>query len=610
LTTTAFSQVSQPTISTPESSTRSRLMMGGFALLILAIYSCPFCLDARATGRQLPPLFAPDLYLYLNFSNMKPLSPDTTLNPWYGISVSSSTILYKKFGLSFLVFHWFWRAVGSDWFLTVFLWNLVWVLLIFTFGVELFSRLGCDRHPPLLFGSLGLLLLVDLQSLPAVALAWLHFPSFGGFESVTLPYMRSFFPQVAIPLVLLYITLQIKVLGETNSRHWGLMALTQAVALAVFPYAALLMAGITAVVVLVSCCSPKIVVNYKHLILFVIVCGLTDFAYLLSVGTVLDTGGPSRTALLHFDLLLFLHLLKSKTLLLLVGATIAAAVVGDKSRPHVKWTAVASGSTTGLLLVGDAFISPKLLISGHGLYFVHTVLVILLVTMATSILASTKTGPKLLSAVLVVIAGFFVMHGALAARGTYLQFLRFNASQAKVAGLLESAGLGNNDLVIADARFVDSTPCWVPLLSSSAVLFCRNAEFVLAPEQKKNIQQYREAIYLYLTGHDTIWLEKTLSPAGSVEAQRPLSLIQSNTLLEGPHRDAALLEIRDVLSPMLARIEAQDPDTVRFFRQYRTILVIDASERPMFLTSRLGSYLQLTRSERVGDVVLSWYNPL
>jgi hypothetical protein len=351
-----------------------------------------------------------------------------------------------------------------------------------------------------------------------------------------------------------------------------------------------------------------VVVNYKHVILFAIVCGLTDLAYLLSGGTVLNAGGPNSTALLHFDSLLLLHLVKSKTLLLVIGTTIAVAMTGDKSRPHVKWTALALGSATGLLLVADAFISPGLLISAH-VYFVHTVLVILLVTIATNVLESGTTNGKVTSGVFVAVGGFFVILGVLAAAGTYAKSLQLNATQAEVASLLKSAGLGSSDLVIAKARPVDSTPCWLPLLSSASVLFCRDAELVLAPDQEKDIQQYRNAMYLYLTGYDTSSLEKALSPTGSIEEQKSIASVQDNFVLEGPHRDAALIETRNALIPMLSGVETHDPEAVHFFRQYKTILVIDSAERPIFLTSRLDSFLHLARSERVGDIVLSWYNP-
>jgi hypothetical protein len=583
-------------------------MTGVFALIILVIYACPFYLHVRSTGRQLPPLLAADLYTYLNLSNLRQVSPDTTLNPWYGVPVPSSTILYKKFGLSFLIFHWLWRAVGSNWFLAVLLWNLVWILLIFAASLELFRRIGCDRHPLLLLGSSGLLLLMDLQSLPAVVSAWLHFPSLGRFESFTLPYMRTFFPQVAIPLVLLYLSLQIKVLGEANSRPWVLMAVIQSVAFAVFPYASLLMAGITAAVMLVSNRSHKLFINYKHLAGFGIVCTLIDIAY-MSYSGVSQPAAATRTAMLHFDGSLLLHLVKSKTLFLLIGTTIAASVLGARDRPQVKWTVTALGAATGLLLVADAFVSPGLQVSNHGTYFVHMALAILLVTVATGTLARIQKFPRFLSNMLVVIICFLITHGALTARGTYARFLPFNAAQAEAAGGLESEDLEQNDLVIANARFVDDTTSWIPLLSSATVLFCRNAEFLLTAEQENNIQQYREAIYLYLTGHDRVRLDRALSPAGSIKEQKFLSLTQRRQLLEGPHRDSALVEMRNGLGAFLSRIENQDPDTVRFFRKYARILVIDTAERPTFVASRLENYLQITRSERGRDIVFSWYKP-
>jgi hypothetical protein len=57
--------------------------------------------------------------------------------------------------------------------------------------------------------------------------AWLHFPAVSRFGEIGLPYIRSFSPQVALPILLLYLGLLILALQKRNWILWATMAALQ-----------------------------------------------------------------------------------------------------------------------------------------------------------------------------------------------------------------------------------------------------------------------------------------------------------------------------------------------------------------------------------------------
>src|SRR6516165_10106227 len=62
-------------------------LFGSIVLAIVAIYVFPFLATTSAVGAtDVPPLFAPDLSLYLNLSNLQFTGEGDFIDPYYGIA--------------------------------------------------------------------------------------------------------------------------------------------------------------------------------------------------------------------------------------------------------------------------------------------------------------------------------------------------------------------------------------------------------------------------------------------------------------------------------------------------------------------------------------------
>lgn len=588
------------------SAALGRAWLAALLLVILVLYLYPLAATRAHLGPSpLPPLFAPDLYLYLNVSNLQAVGQHVVANPWYGLPAPEAASGYGKFGLSFRVFRGLLHLLGNSWWIAVALWTALWTFLICLAVVWLLRRLLPEGSGLLLGVSTALLLLVDLRALPSLPSAWLHLPSLRGFEGLAVPYVRSFFPQVVIPLVLVYVGLQMSVLRERRWKVWLGMGAIQWLAFVVFPYAMLLMAVTTGIILLLGLLARRLQLGYAQFAGFGALCALLDAAYLVHLGS----GGVSAGPLIALQPALLLHLLLSKTLGLVVLVTALVCVVRAE-QAEVKWTLVSLGSATVLLLLGEGVLSPALQISHHTLYFVHTVVGIQLAYLLGALYpAAARRVPRIRWAAAILLAGM-LLHGALVARGNYRTFLTFNQAQKEEANILVPLNLQADDLVIADARYVDDTSCWLPLVSRARVLFCRNAEFALAPEELESVQDRRLAFYLYFSGWDEARVSQLLSPEMPSSQQDFLSLTQERLALEGPERAAALAALKSRLLPALASIENRDPAAQQFLRQSNRVVVIYQAEDPTFSRARLESYFQITGQQQVGNSVLLWCKPL
>jgi hypothetical protein len=573
-----------------------------FAILVLYLYPL-LATRAHLGPSSLPPLFAPDFYFYLSASDLQTVAPHTVANPWYGVPVPEAATGYGKFGLSFVLFGGLRHLLGNSWWAAVAVWTALWTLLIYLAAVWLTRRLMPKESGLLLLGlSTALLMLVDLHTLPALLSAWLHLPTLHGFEVLTLPYVRPFFPQVVTPLVLAYVGLQIDALGDRRWKPWLLMAGVQLLAFALFPYAMLLMAVTTGTTLLMAQLTRRLRPGYVQIAGFGVLCALLDAAYLLHGGSrAVSTGGP----MVALQPALLLHLAFSKTLWFVVVLTALVCLLRAE-RAEVRWTLVSLGGATALLLVADGVLSPGLQVAHHTLYFVHTVLGIQLAYLLGALYPSAvRRVPRIRWAA----GGFLIgilLHGALAAHGNYRAFLPFNQAQKEKADILLLLNLQADDLVIADARFVDDTSCWLPLLSRARVLFCRNAEFALVPEDENRVQRLRQALYLYFAGRDPAWVDQVLSPAGDPSEQNFLSLTLERLVLEGPQRASALASLKSLVDSRLTLVEQGDPSARLLFGSSRRILVLDRAGDPVFARSRLARYLRVEQEERRGDYVVLW----
>ncbi len=197
----------------------------------------------------------------------------------------------------------------------------------------------------------------------------------------------------------------------------------------------------------------------------------------------------------------------------------------------------------------------------------------------------------------------------LIAYSTYVQFLPANAGVAELAGILQSDLPQASDLVIASSQLVDDDCAWVPLVSSSRVLFCRNAQVLLSPEQNQQIQRFRQALYLYFTNKDAAWVEHILDdPNAITELTRLMFLGQVTT--DAADRKKGIDAVRTELLPLLGKAEDKDPEVRAFFSRYRRVLVIDNVAKPYFSDSRLSAYLKIENQQALGELLILNCSPI
>ncbi|MGA7077077.1 MAG: hypothetical protein WBY61_00040, partial [Terriglobales bacterium] len=316
-------------------------------LFTLAVYSYPALATLAKTGfTELPPIFAADLDLYLLISKLTTPSPAAIVNPYYGIEVPPNATSHLKFRLAFLLFRCFYALLGGHLWLALFVWNLFWWGLLCWIALWLFEKFLPDNSILLVALGLGLLMWSNFGLLKPLFMAWLHLPSLQGFENVGLAYARPFFPQLPIPLVLAYLGLQMSLLRAERLRIWIGMALLQFLAFAIFPYATLMMAGITLVVTVWLLVAHLQSVPWRSLIAYGTFCAAVDFLY-LRFGTI--TADPqTHPSIFHIELEEVPHLIGGMWIILAL-LTLATALVPNLPA-KIKCPLVGLGLTNLILL--------------------------------------------------------------------------------------------------------------------------------------------------------------------------------------------------------------------------------------------------------------------
>ncbi len=272
-------------------------------MLVLGIYSYPALRTTRVTSsRVLPPISAPDLSLYLNISGIKTTSDGRVIDPYYGVPVSTARMGYLKFRLAFILFEYLHILLHTNLWWTLFLWNLFWWGFLCALAVWFFQQFLPDPSPVVVLAGIAFLMFFNFGILQGELAAWAHLPSWRGFQSVELAYIRPFFPQIPVPLLLLYLGLQIRALQKKSGWLWAAMAATQFVAFMIFPYAMLMMAGITAVSFVGQLVSRREPIPWLTLAAYALVCGLADLLFFFHGSRLSRTGAPGQYALIHLDL--------------------------------------------------------------------------------------------------------------------------------------------------------------------------------------------------------------------------------------------------------------------------------------------------------------------
>ena len=596
------------TLDTRRSSSKNRLFSLGMILLVLGIYSYPAIQTTATTGsRVLPPISAPDLSLYLNISKIQTVNPDTVVDPYYGVTAPVARMGYLKFHAAFALFSQLSQILRGNLWWTLLLWNLFWWALLCVIAIWFFENFLPDQSPEAVIAGLAFLMFFNFGILQGQLGAWMHIRSAQAFRSVEFPFIRPFFPQVPIPLVLLYLGLQIRALQKKTWRLWAAMSLTQLLAFMVFPYAMLMMAGISAVAIVGQLISRTKSVPWVTIAIYAAACALGDLIFFFHGSGITRTGAPGQYSLIHLDLSVLPHRIGGMWLVL--AALTALVFVVRDSAPEVKWSLVGLGLTNLFLLAGDALFSETALqVSHHGGYFVQLTATVLFVFVASAGTRYFANRSGALRFVLGAIIVFLVLNGILIARATYQVFLPYNQEDAQLTRALQSDSVGTDDLVIARSVLVDDDCAWVPLASSAHSLYCRSAQVLLSPEQNQQIQRFRQGLYLYFTNKDRNWVEHVLDDPNAVtELTRLMFLGQVTTDLA--ERKKGIEAVRAELLPVLDRAERNDPEVRSFFSRYRRILVVDNTAHPDFSSSRLSEYLKIEKEQTIGNLLIRTYRP-
>ncbi len=576
--------------------------------VVLTVYSYPYLATTRTLkSRQVPFSFAADLSLYLNLGQLSSAGNQPVLNPYYGTPMHVGVFGYLTFDLAFRIFGWIEHLLNYNLWCAVLIWNWLWWIAIYAGAFWFFRLVLPEEASPVLWLGMSLLFFFNFGVLKALLFAWLHFPSWAGFEALSLPYIRTFFPPIPVGLLLLYLSLQIRALRVSTWYEWAGMCGLQACAFAMFPYATLMMAGSTFIVTLACIRSLLPISLLKRIVPYGVACAVIDCAFLLRR---LAPGGEHDS---QFSLFSFRpsHIvdLTGGALILLILLTIATTVIAPIRSREAKWTLVGLGLSNIFLMLADAVFAPSLLLSPHGAYFLHCTIALQVTYLIAAAFASQKraprwTRPACIAATVFVTIIFVTINGAMLAIGNYRSSLPENREAADLARALTSFKIDNGDLIIARADTVDDLCAWVPLLHRGTVLFCRSAQYELADSERRGFHRLRQALYLYFTGKDSRWVDGVVNDPAALTAQDRLAFAGEISVSDKETLDRGKREIMTELLPKLASVEQRQDQAKLFFQPYPSILVVDDASHPLFVKDRLLSYLSIESEERSGNFVL------
>lgn len=570
--------------------------------IVLVIYCYPSLKTRWLLGpTPLPPSMAPDLTLYLNLSNLTTLPGARVLNPYYLIPVPASGSAYLKFRLGPVLFNDLNEMLGRHLWLAMFTWNLLWWLLLCVPALWLFQRFKpLDLYIEV--AGLWLLTLVNLGMAKVLIAAWIH-ASASSFQNVGLPFMRAFSPQIPIPLLLGYLGLQIGVLRGNRVYGWAGMAALQLLALATFPYATLMMVGITLTSALWMLSNDR--GAWPRPLAYAAVCAVLDGAFLRRGSMNLY---ESHASVFHLQLGLLPHLAGGVWLLLCL-LTIAT-VLSKTLPPEIKWPLIGLGAINLSLMLGDAVIPATfLLLSHHAGYFANTTAAVLLTFLAGGAAVRFREKAPRMRVAICILLGVLALNGMLVAEETYRKFLPLNRQQAGLTRLLNSLPQAAGDLFIARSLVVDDACGWSALLSRAPVLFCTDAEIMLTPPQNRDIQRVRQALYLYFSGKDSSYLQRIINDANPAGPMFQLGLWAEAVSSSKEEQNSGLRTIQQDLLPDLERVESHDVAVFDFLRQFRRVIVLDDLQNPAFPPDRLASFLERQEERRVDNWVAVSFTP-
>lgn len=576
-----------------------RLVIYGIAIVfVLAVYSYPTLKTRSVTGSdRLPGITAPDLGLYLSLSSLEQPRPGVVLNPYYHVEVPASGAGFLKFRLGPALFGRLTRLMSGHMWFSLVAWNLIWWALACIAAIWLFARFLPDPSVELVLAAFSMLMFFNFGSMREEITGWLHFPAMSRFAEIGLPYIRPFSPQVALPILLVYVGLQIVALQKKVRFAWAAMVLLQWFACATFPYCTLMMAGITAIAALADMVTRKQSSAWRAVVLYGIACATVDSIFIFSGAPVFRSGSSGEAPLFHFQAgVLPIQMGK---LWILLGVLSGLVVFSRKLAPEVRWSLAGLGVTNMAMLLGDAFVpGPPLFLTNHASYFEHATIVVLLTFVVGAIVSKAGHPRAPLRLVLVLATCFFCVNGVLLAESGYRRTLPANREQAEMVKWFERGQVAADDLVISQYDACG----WVPFLAKAQVLFCRNAQAMLTPQQNRDLQRDREAWYLYFNGKDSEWLESVVSDPNSVHRLENYGMYGEVSSYLGEQRTRQVAYVRGQLRPLLESIGRHDPAAVGFLRPFKRVWILQDKHAPVFVRDRLSDYMDIHSEETSGSL--------
>ncbi len=571
-------------------------------LAVLSVYNFPYLATTVALqSKQVPPSFAADLSLYLNVSTIG----SSHVNPYFGNVFQTTEMGYMTFDIAFKLLGLVKKMADDDLWWTILIWNLFWWTAAGVGALWLLRLSFPDQGKLHLSMAMSLLFFFNFGIIKTLLLAWLRFPSLVGFDGLTLPHIRTVFPQTPLVLMFFYMALQIRALQSWRWYDWAGMCFVQAMAFGMFPYATLTMAGITFVAALADLAMQPRSVRLGTVAAYAALCALVDIAFL----QLRLSGGAKHLALIVFRPSRALEIAGGGSLLLM-SLTLLVAILPSVGSRGTKWTIFGLGFTNALLVFGDTVFSPALLVSHHGGYFIHTTIALEIVYLVSAAYSRFGCGSPWLRAACLATVVFATANGLILAFAGYRYFLPQNSDTNDLALALRSQDVAKGDLVIARAKSVDDFCSWVTLLSPAKVLFCRSAQYELSGEEKRGVYRLRQAFYLYFIGRNDRGIEQVATGFTDVAEQDRLAFSGEVNPSDKQRWDEAMTSIRTDLVPLLSQVEHRDGRIQRFFSPYRQILIVDQATEPAFVRERLSLYFKIESESRSNGFVFLRCKPL
>jgi hypothetical protein len=561
-------------------------------LLTGAIYALPWIAASSGNRAGLPAIFGADFYAYLNFSHVFTVSGFPDHDPWYGVPIQPK-FGHSTFRGAFVLFGVARSVFGSD-VATSIVWSIGWSVLIACSLWLLLRTLFEEASALFLFAGTSMIVFFTLSTLKINAVGWLHLLSGSIRDDLPLPFIRMFFPQIAVPLLAFYFFCCKKAWDHGHARDLLALLLIQIATFLSFPYGSVFLGMATFIFLLLMVTAS----DWRKRVLQFAVMGvaslLADGLYLWRVLPHSSSGdpGPQRIPLFHLDLTQLRTNLGGSVVLLLACAIF---LLVSQRKHSSRLLIVSIGLANVLMLLADCIIDPRLLVSHHAGYFVQISLGLELC--GVCYWARNFLSPRLFKIAAAAASIFFVCNGALASWAAVRANADTNTRDASFAAVINRLNLTSEDLVVAPAKEVDDVSTAVPLLSRAHVLYTPEAEILLG-QGDESLMNERHATYLYLSGRDSNWVDSQL--ARNLLPTTVLTLGQRFDLQY--HRRPDLLQ-KQVRQNLLRELRALDNGVKPpVLTGSRRVIILDDIDHSTFDGFHVKQLLKVSEDYKIGSI--------